>query len=121
VRIVAGVIAILTGLGFGIPGILGARYFAQHNAVWTFMGFPTYGGGPFERFGLQSSVPLLVSFVVVSALEVILGTFMLFGVNGALWSSLALLPIELAYWYGFALPLGFVFGLLRTIAVIIAL
>jgi hypothetical protein len=33
-------------------------------------------------------------------------------------SSLALLPIEFAFWIGFALPLGVVAGVARTAAII---
>ena len=34
-------------------------YFAATGEVWTFLGFPTYGGGPFERWGVSTSVALL--------------------------------------------------------------
>jgi hypothetical protein len=34
------------------------------------LGFPTYGGGPFEDAGIQTSVPLLVSFLLVCVGEV---------------------------------------------------
>lgn len=85
------------------------------------MGFPTYGGGPFEHLGLRTSAPLLVGFVAVCALEVVLGLFLLFGPSAALWASFALLPFELAFWWGFALPFGFLFGALRVAAVVAAL
>ena len=51
---VAGVVSVLLGLGFGIPGVLGAIHLARTGEVWTFLGFPTYGGGPFERLGIQT-------------------------------------------------------------------
>ena len=53
----------LLGLGFGVPCLLGLVHFARTGEVWTFMGFPTYGGGPFERLGLPTSVPLLAAFL----------------------------------------------------------
>ncbi len=118
---IAGALAILTGLGFGIPAVLGTRYFAQHGEIWQLWGFPTYGGGPFERFGLQTSVSLLVGFVVVCGAELVLGALLLAGWEPALWLSIALLPFELAYWIGFALPFGFVFGAARLIVTILAL
>lgn len=46
---VAAVCSLLLGLGFGLPGSYAAWYYARHGEVWTFLGFPTYGGGPFER------------------------------------------------------------------------
>ena len=114
----AGIIAILTGLGFGVPGLLGMLYFARHRTVWTLMGFPTYGSGPFERSGIPTTIPLLAGFVVVCAAEILVGLLLVFGWNGALWLSIALLPFELAYWYGFALPFGFVLGAIRAALVI---
>lgn len=118
----AGVLAVLLGLGFGIPGVIGARYFARHHEVWQLLGFPTYGEGPFERAGISTTVPLLVGFVVVCTAEVVVGVLLLADWHAALWLSLALLPFELAYWTGFALPYGFVLGLARvglTVAVLL--
>lgn len=116
----AGVFALLLGLGFGIPGIVGTRYFARHHEIWRFLGFPTYGEGPFERLGIPTTVPLLAGFVLVCAAEVVLGVLLLIGWSPALRLSLVLLPLELAYWIGFALPFAFVLGAARvglTIAV----
>ena len=118
----AGVLAVLVGLGFGIPGVIGARYFAQHHEVWQFLGFPTYGGGPFERANIPTTVPLLVGFVLVCAAEVAIGGLLLANWHPALWLSLAILPFELVYWVGFALPFGFVLGAARvalTVAVLL--
>jgi hypothetical protein len=118
----AGVLALLLGLGFGIPGSIGTRQLAQHHEIWRFLGFPTYGEGPFERAGIPTTVPLIAGFVVVCAAESGLGALLLAGWRSALWLSLALLPFELAYWTGFALPYGFVLGAARvglTIAVLV--
>jgi hypothetical protein len=110
----AAALAAAAGLGFGIPGIFGLYHFAQTGQIWMFAGFPTYGGGPFENIGLDTSAPLLAGFVVVCVAEV--------GLAAALWRggprsttfSHSLLPVELAYWSGFALPFGFVFGIGRA-------
>ncbi|UFN45169.1 hypothetical protein [Nocardioides okcheonensis] len=110
----AAALAAAAGLGFGIPGIFGLRHFAQTGDVWTLAGFPTYGSGPFENIGLETNTPLLAGFVVVCVAEV--------GLAAALWRggpksttwSHSLLPVELAYWSGFALPFGFLFGIGRT-------
>jgi hypothetical protein len=93
---------------------MGLRHFAQHHEVWTFMGFPTYGGGPFERWGIQTSIPLLAGFITVCVAELIVGGLLWAGRSSGLWFALALLPFELVYWIGFALPFGFVFGAIRT-------
>ncbi len=60
----ASIFAWISGLGFGTPGAIGLIYFAQHRTVWTFLGFPTYGGGPLEDWSLPTSIPSGKSFYV---------------------------------------------------------
>lgn len=43
----AAVLSRVLGLGFGLPCWYGIRYLAVHGETWTFLGFPTYGAGPF--------------------------------------------------------------------------
>ncbi|HUR24871.1 MAG TPA: hypothetical protein VM327_02525 [Candidatus Thermoplasmatota archaeon] len=42
----------LTGLGFGLPAIHGMMSLASGKGVPLLFGFPSYGGGPFERHGI---------------------------------------------------------------------
>lgn len=116
----AGVLSILTGLGFGIPGVIGARHLARTGEIWFFLGFPTYSG-PFEKFGIQTSVALISWFVVVCGLEIVVGVLLLAGWQPALWLSALLLPFEIVFWLGFALPFALVFGAARAIVIAIAL
>ena len=117
----AAIFSWISGLGFGLPAVFGLRYFVHHHEVWTFMGFPAYGGGPFERWGIPTSVPLLAGFIAVCAAEVVVGVLLWSGRSIGLWLALGLLPFELIYWIGFALPYGPIVGAIRTIAVILAL
>ena len=114
----AGVCSLVLGLGFGLPGLYGAWYYARQGQVWTFLGFPTYGGGPFERWGFPTSVPLLLGFVAVCAAEVVVGVLLWGESTIAPWLALALLPVELLFWIGFALPFGPLLGLARTVLVV---
>ena len=115
---IAAALAAFTGLGFGIPGAFGIWHFARTGEVWTFLGFPTYGKGPFEKAGVSTSVPLLGAFLVVCAAEV--------ATAGLLWRrspvgtrmALGLLPAELIFWAGFALPFGPPVALARTITIL---
>lgn len=116
----AGVLSLVLGLGFGLPGIFGTWHFARTGAVWQFMGFPSYGNGPFERIGLQTSVPLLLGFVVVCAAEVVVGIMLLRDVSYGPVLAYALLPLEFAFWIGFALPFGPPLGVARTVLLILA-
>jgi hypothetical protein len=116
----AALCSLVLGLGFGLPGVFGTLHFARTGEVWTFLGFPTYGGGPFERIGLQTSVPLLVGYVLVCLAEVVAGVMLLLGAPHAATVNYALLPFEFAFWIGFALPLGPPLGIARTILLLLA-
>ncbi len=117
----AAVCSLLLGLGFGLPGAYGAWYYARFGEVWTFLGFPTYGGGPFEGWGRPTSVALLIGFVAVCAAEVVAGVLLWSDIPIAPWLALALLPVELVFWIGFALPVGPLLGLARTALVVAVL
>ncbi len=117
----AGVSALSAGLMFGIPGIFGIRHFAETGKVLQFMGFPAYGDGPFLSAGIKTTIVLLAGFVVVCAIETAVGVSLLARWTPALWIQFALIPFELAYWWGFALPFGFVFDAARVIFAILAL
>jgi hypothetical protein len=114
----AAVISILVGLGFGLPCAYGIWHFSTTGEVWTFLGFPTYGGGPFEGIGIQTTVLLLVAFLAVCGLEVVTGWLLWRSLRAGAVLVVALLPFELAFWIGFALPLGPPLGLARAILVI---
>jgi hypothetical protein len=65
--------------------------------------FPTYGSGPFEDVGVETTTPLLIAFVLACAAELAVG-----------------LPLELAFWIEFALPVAIALGLARTALVVAA-
>ena len=103
----------LAGFGFGIPCLAGIRHLAETGEVWQFLEFPTYGDGPFDRIGVRTTVPLLAGFVAVCMAEIGLAIAIVRQRPWTVKASTSLLPFELAYWTGFALPFGFVFGLGR--------
>ena len=117
---VAAVTAWFVGLGFGIPCAIGMVHLARHGEIWTLMGFPTYGGGPFERMGLPTTVPLMALYLLVCIAEVALGVALWIGAPHATTYSYVLLPFEIAFWIGFALPFGPPFGIARVILVLLA-
>lgn len=111
----------LLGLGFGLPAAYGTWHYATQGYVWTFMGFPTNTAGPLLlRVGIDTSVLLLGAFVAVCLAEVVMG--------GLLWTqrragavlSLALLPVELAFWIGLVLPFAPLVGIPRVVLTLIA-
>ena len=64
---VAALLSWVLGFGFGLPCAYGIWYLADREYVWTFMGFPTYGGGPFEDAGMATTVPLLSGGLFLAA------------------------------------------------------
>jgi hypothetical protein len=119
-QVAASVSSLILGLGFGIPGLLGIRHLSRTGEIWTFLGFPTYGGGPFERIGVTTTVPLMAGFLAVCVAEVVVGILIWRDSPSATALSLALLPFELVFWVGFALPVGPVLGVARTVLVLLA-
>lgn len=56
--------------------------------------------------------------MTVCAAEVVVGVLLWRDSTTAPWLALALLPIELVFWIGFALPFGPLLGLARTALVV---
>ena len=88
--------------------------------MWTFLGYPTYGHGPFEDIGLRTSVPLLSAFLLLCVSEFVAGWLLWRRRPAGTRLALALLPFEFAFWIGFALPFGPVAGLARTVLVAVS-
>jgi hypothetical protein len=77
--------------------------------------------GGSARNGRKTSVPLLVSFLLMCVAELIVGWMLWRKGRAGLVCALALLPIELMFWIGFILRLGPPVGLARTPLVLMAL
>ena len=107
-------------LGFGLPGLYGTWYLAAHDRVWSFLNFPTYGSGPLEHVGVETTTPLLLAFMLVCSAELVVGWMLWRRTRAAVASPLALLPLEVAFWIGFALPVAIALGLARTALVLAA-
>lgn len=119
IRIASG-LAWFSGLGFGLPCIYGILTLLKGQGIARFMGFPTYGVGPFERFGMPTTVPLMTAFLLVCVLECVAGWMLWSGARSGAVLALALLPIEGFFWYGFALPFGPIAAIARTVLIFLA-
>jgi hypothetical protein len=111
---------LVSGARVRLPCVYAIWYFVDRGQIWTFLGYPTYGEGLFENVGIKTSVPLLVSFLLVCVAELVVGWMLWWSRRPGLVFALALLPIELLFWVGFLLPVGPPLGLLRTILVLMA-
>ena len=109
-----------SGLGFGLPCIYGIWSVMNGKGIARVMGFPAYGQGPFEKIGVHTTTPLLAGFLFVCALECIAGWGVWNGDKGAAILSLAIIPVEMVFFIGFALPFGPPFLIIRTILLLLS-
>ncbi len=100
----AGLAALVNGVGFGAFDIPGTWHRARDHEVWHVDGNPTYGNGPFEAHGISVTVPVLLAFF---------GTCLVLAIGGALLLALRTngVVVTLAgvlgcapFWWGFDLP-----------------
>ena len=98
-----------------LVGVIPTLYYALTHRT-----LPTLGGirllsGPFEKLGLDPLIVAGIGFIIVSALK-ILAAYWLWGarMDGAVL-ELILLGLSAIFWYGFALPLGPVLGVIQVI------
>jgi hypothetical protein len=110
----------INGVGFGLPVFPAIRNLIQHREIPTLFGFPAYGGGPFERWGLKTTIPLLIAFLLVNVLEVVAGALLWSGTRSGAILGFAVLPFGAIFWLGFALPVAPVLALARSILVVLS-
>ncbi len=101
--------------GFGIPAIPVAVYLHKRGTLpWFEDLFPMYGGPWWFRLDINTFTSVLVIFLVVTLVAAWTGWLLWHGSMRGAVANLALLPIEAVFWFGFALPIPFVFGVARA-------
>jgi hypothetical protein len=94
----------LGAVGIGATACAVLVLFVRGHTVPTVKGIRLFGGGAFERLSPEMFGLLLASFVVVCVLQVTAG-YLLWTRNPlGVVLVLALLPAEIAFWIGFAMP-----------------
>lgn len=110
----AAVLFWLIATGFGLYAFSAAAHLLQHRELpMTAFGFRAYGGGWFERFSPEAFAVLLGLFVGVCAVEAFAGWLLWTGSRTGGILTLALLPIEIAFWSGFAVPIPPIAAVIR--------
>ena len=121
-RIAAGLV-VFVSLGFGIPAVLGALHYGRTGEVWRLGGFPTYGPGLFEKWGLPNSAGLMVLFASVCAAA--LGAAVLLWIPGTAGlgaiAALVLLLAQAVFWVGYQLPFSPPFGIAAAALIVLGL
>lgn len=102
----AAVLLWVVAAGFGLPALLVARHLLERRELPMFFGlFRMYGGGLFERFSPEAFAILLAVFAGLSAVEAVAGWMLWNGSRAGGVLALALLPFEIVFWAGFAVPI----------------
>jgi hypothetical protein len=116
---VAAILLWITGVGFGGFCLPAIRNLLTGRDLPIVMGFKAYGGGPFERIGIRTTVGLLTAFLLVCTAQGVAGWLLWGGDKAGAILALALLPVAALFWWGFALPFGPLLALASTILILI--
>ena len=116
----AAVLVWIDAIGLAIPGLIGIRSLLAGRGVPLVLGYPSYGGGAFERAGLATSVPLLLVFLLVLMAEVAAGWLLWQGERSGAVLALILLVPEAIFWWGFDLPLPPILAIARVVVIALA-
>ena len=104
----AGLSALVNGVGFGAFDIPAMWHLAHYGTVWNALGEPTYGHGPFEAHGISVTVPVLAAFFVACLVLAIGGVLLLVPRSRGVVFTLAGIVICAPFWWGFNLPGGWI-------------
>lgn len=104
----AGLNALLNGVGFGAFTLPAAWRLAHDGMVWRAFGMPTYGHGPFEDHGLETTVPLLLVFLGACVVLATGGALLLVPRVSGVVVTISGMVVCAPFWWGFDLPLAWV-------------
>ena len=112
----AAVLTWIYAAAFGLPAIPISAYLVAEGHLPTFMGlFETYGGPWSARVESRTFVALLAAFLGVTILAALSAWWLWRGRRSGAVLNLALLPIEAIFWFGFAVPIPWFFGIARVV------
>ena len=80
---------------------------------------PTFGGirllgGPFEKLGIEALIVAGIGYIIVSALKILAAHWLWNTKMDGAVLELILLGLSAIIWYGFALPLGPLLGIIQV-------
>ena len=117
---VAALLLVFTGLGFGIPCLKAIQSLHAGQGVPRLFGFPAYGEGPFEQHGFPTTIPMLLAFLAVCALEIAAAVPLWSGQRIGALLAIAVIPFGAVFWWGFALPIPPLLALVRVILIAVS-
>ena len=111
---ISAALTMFVAAGFGLPIPWVALHLARNDELPTFMGlFPMYGGPIFGRVSQGTFTLALACFAAVCAVDLVAGCWLWSGSRDAAMLTIALLPVDVLFWYVFALPIPPLLALVR--------
>jgi hypothetical protein len=103
-----------------LVGVVPTLYYAYTHRV-----LPTLGGirllsGPFEILGLDSLIVAGMLYIVVSGLKILAAYWLQNARMDGAVLEMILLGLNVIFWYGFALPIGPLLGIVQVGLLLIA-
>jgi hypothetical protein len=116
-----GLVLWVVAAGFGLPAPPIAAYLLMYRELPEVFGlFRAYGGGFFESLSPETFAVLLCAYFLLSAAEAYCGKLLWNGARAGAVLALALLPPEIVFWLGFALPIPLFLALIRLVLLVLA-
>ena len=100
---------------FGVPAVPVSVYLLQHGELPMFMDLFAMYGGPWDVIDDGAFVALLMAFLLVTLAAAWAAWLAWTGSWAGAALGLALLPVEAVFWWGFALPFPWLFGVARGV------
>jgi len=104
----------------GTPGRPGQRLHPRYNRLPNFLGLFDVYAGPWWPRAADAFTLLVLAFLGVTLLAAWSGWLLWRGSKAGAVLNLALLPMEALFWFGFALPIPWLFGVARVALVMAA-
>jgi hypothetical protein len=103
-----------------LVGVVPTLYYAFVRGTLPTLGGIRLMGGPFEKLGIEVLIVAGIGYIIVSALKILAAYWLWNGrMDGAVLETI-LLGLSAIFWYGFALPLGPLLGVVQVILLALA-
>jgi hypothetical protein len=100
-------------------GVVPTLYYAFNHGSLPTLGGIRLLGGPFEKLGIDALIVAGIGYIIVSALKILAAYWLWHArLDGAVL-ELILLGLSAIFWYGFALPLGPLLGIIQVVLLVL--
>jgi hypothetical protein len=118
---ISAVLMWIIAAGFGLPTVPVAIYLLRHDRLpWLLDLFPMYGGPVDAWVGTVGYAVLILLFGCLALAETAVGVLLWRARPAGAVLSLALLPVEIAFWAAFGLPIPPVLAAVRLTLTLVA-